>query len=144
MNNIRIRILLAWIITTALYLSGSWLREGYLSSNNNNNNNRSDTSRKDDHDGHHLNITIASSIKGRYNSTGPFTLAPNTVVKNPLFPGWYADPEIHFFENRFWIYPTTSDNYDKQTFFEAFSSSDLINWTNEGKKIGFSANTLVD
>ncbi len=54
-------------------------------------------------------------------------------MPNPLFPGWYADPELHFFEGRFWIYPTTSRPYHEQTFFEAWSSSDLDNWTNEGR-----------
>ena len=72
---------------------------------------------------------------------------------NPVFPGWYADPEGIIFGNQYWIYPTYSDDYGdadrselitseqismqkntinpqylKQTFFNAFSSSDLINW----------------
>lgn len=51
---------------------------------------------------------------------------------NPLFPGWYADPEIHCFGGRYYIYPTTSRPYDEQTYFECFSSADLTNWTNEG------------
>lgn len=48
---------------------------------------------------------------------------------NPLFPGWYADPDVCVFDGRYFIYPTTSDEYDRQTFFDAFSSPDLINWT---------------
>ena len=73
---------------------------------------------------------------------------------NPAFPGWYADPEGIIFGNEFWIYPTYSDDfgepdrsdkftyqqieaqkntineqYLKQTFFNAFSSEDLIKWT---------------
>jgi len=72
---------------------------------------------------------------------------------NPLFPGWYADPEGTIFGNEYWIYPTYSgetgdldsvvvlsekqkqlqkntinQQYLKQTFFDAFSSPDLINW----------------
>jgi len=47
---------------------------------------------------------------------------------NPLFPGWYADPEAALFNNTYWIYPTYSASYDKQVFFDAFSSSDLVNW----------------
>ncbi|HRU13160.1 MAG TPA: arabinan endo-1,5-alpha-L-arabinosidase, partial [Dysgonamonadaceae bacterium] len=27
---------------------------------------------------------------------------------NPLFPGWYADPEAAIFNNRYWIFPTYS------------------------------------
>lgn len=48
---------------------------------------------------------------------------------NPVFPGWYADPEGIIFNNRYWIYPTFSAPYDKQVFLDAFSSTDLINWT---------------
>lgn len=47
---------------------------------------------------------------------------------NPLFPGWYADPEGAVFGNRYWIYPTYSDAYEKQVFLDAFSSRDLIKW----------------
>ncbi|GGB17769.1 glycoside hydrolase family 43 protein [Puia dinghuensis] len=48
---------------------------------------------------------------------------------NPIFPGWYADPEAAVFDNAYWVYPTYSDKYDKQVFFDAFSSPDLIHWT---------------
>jgi beta-xylosidase len=48
---------------------------------------------------------------------------------NPIFPGWYADPEAHVFARRYWVYPTTSAPYDEQTYMDAFSSSDLVTWT---------------
>ena len=48
---------------------------------------------------------------------------------NPVFTGWYADPEAAILNGKYWIYPTYSDVYDKQVFFDAFSSSDLIHWT---------------
>lgn len=47
---------------------------------------------------------------------------------NPLFPGWYADPEGAVFNNRYWVYPTFSDVYERQVFLDAFSSKDLIHW----------------
>lgn len=72
---------------------------------------------------------------------------------NPIIKGWYADPEGTIFGSRYWIYPTYSDDYGqpdrsqeftarqkklqqhtinpqylKQTFFNAFSSEDLIHW----------------
>jgi beta-xylosidase len=72
---------------------------------------------------------------------------------NPVFPGWYADPEAIIFDSTYWIYPTYSDDYEKpdrsqyfseyqkqlqkntinpqylkQTFLNAFSSPDLTNW----------------
>lgn len=49
--------------------------------------------------------------------------------QNPVFPGWYADPEGIVYGDRFWIYPTFSAPYDQQVFFDAFSSLDLVNWT---------------
>lgn len=75
------------------------------------------------------------------------------LVGNPVFPGWYADPEGIIFGDTYWIYPTFSEDfgepqrptefteeqlkirkntinpqYLKQTFFDAFSSKDLSNW----------------
>ncbi len=48
---------------------------------------------------------------------------------NPVFPGWYADPEGAIFNNEYWIFPTYSAPYNKQVFMDAFSSKDLTNWT---------------
>ncbi|MFC2168259.1 glycoside hydrolase family 43 protein [Acidobacteriota bacterium] len=73
---------------------------------------------------------------------------------NPVFEGWYADPEGIIYGDTFWIFPTMSEFYGevppppqlspkqkelqkntinpqylKQTYFDAFSSKDLINWT---------------
>ena len=47
---------------------------------------------------------------------------------NPIFPGWYADPEAHVFAHQYWVYPTTSAPYDQQTYMDAFSSPDLVTW----------------
>lgn len=77
------------------------------------------------------------------------------TLGNPIAPGWYADPELRIFDKTYWIYPTYSDGdgteksithftplqqqmrtapgvyapFLKQTFFNAFSSKDLIHWT---------------
>jgi beta-xylosidase len=78
------------------------------------------------------------------------------LAANPIVDGWYADPEIRLFAGRYWIYPTYSDDfgkpvrsrtftdrqkqmrarsdliwepYLKQTFLDAFSSTDLVHWT---------------
>lgn len=81
--------------------------------------------------------------------------AAGVHAANPIVRGWYADPEIRVFAGRYWIYPTYSDDdgtpdvsprftarqradrlrhtvrpsYVKQTFFNAFSSPDLVHWT---------------
>jgi beta-xylosidase len=46
-----------------------------------------------------------------------------------VLQGWYADPEAHVFEGRYWIFPTYSALYNRQTFLDAFSSADLVTWT---------------
>lgn len=69
---------------------------------------------------------------------------------NPVLKGWYADPEAIIYGNQYWIFPTYSDDvshspekvipqtakqklainpqYLKQTFFDTFSSPDLVHW----------------
>ena len=55
-------------------------------------------------------------------------LAQQRRSGNPIFPGWYADPEAVVFGKKCWVFPTYSAEYDKQLFFDAFSSSDLVKW----------------
>src|SRR5215467_11970898 len=57
-----------------------------------------------------------------------YALAQAPKSGNPIFPGWYADPEARIFQNEYWIYPTYSAPYDEQVFMDAFSSKDLITW----------------
>ena len=52
---------------------------------------------------------------------------------NPVFAGWYADPEAEVFGKQYWIYPTYSAPFDKQVFFDAFSSPDLVHWTKHSR-----------
>lgn len=47
---------------------------------------------------------------------------------NPVIEGWYADPEVAVFADRYWIYPTYSARFENQVFMDAFSSPDLVNW----------------
>ncbi|MFY0255750.1 glycoside hydrolase family 43 protein [Chitinophaga sp. 30R24] len=60
-------------------------------------------------------LSIAQEKKAKYSG-------------NPVFPGWYADPEGVVFGKDYWIYPTFSAAYDQQVFFDAFSSPDLVTW----------------
>lgn len=48
---------------------------------------------------------------------------------NPLFEGWYADPEGIVFDGQLWIYPTYSQPFKQQLHLDAFSSKDLKKWT---------------
>ena len=48
---------------------------------------------------------------------------------NPIFEGWYADPEGVIFGDTYWVYPTWSKPFPEQLHFDAFSSKDLVTWT---------------
>lgn len=52
---------------------------------------------------------------------------------NPIFKGWYADPEGIIFDKQYWIFPTYSDKYEKQVYMDAFSSKDLLQWKKYSK-----------
>jgi beta-xylosidase len=54
---------------------------------------------------------------------------PAPHAGNPIFPGWYADPEAAIFGSQYWIYPTYSAPYEQQVYLDAFSSPDLVHWT---------------
>ncbi len=58
-----------------------------------------------------------------------------SIDNNPVLEGYYADPEILWSEknDKFYLYPT-SDGYLNWsgTYFKTFSSTDLVNWTDEG------------
>jgi hypothetical protein len=58
--------------------------------------------------------------------------APKTT-KGPAIPGLFADPHIATFNGRYYLYPTT-DGYAgwSGTYYKAFSSTDLVNWTDHG------------
>ena len=57
-----------------------------------------------------------------------FAQAPKKTSGNPIFEGWYADPEAVILNKEYWIFPTFSAKYKDQIFFDAFSSKDLVNW----------------
>ncbi|GAA3233193.1 family 43 glycosylhydrolase [Dactylosporangium siamense] len=56
-----------------------------------------------------------------------------TALKNPVIPGYFADPQIEYLAGRYWIYPTSDGYADwSGTRFRAFSSPDLAVWTDNG------------
>jgi beta-xylosidase len=66
---------------------------------------------------------LATSFAGHAQATKP------RLSGNPLFPGWYADPEAAIFNKQYWLYPTYSAPYAEQVHLDAFSSPDLVHWT---------------
>jgi beta-xylosidase len=78
---------------------------------------------------------VASAPSWELSSLARPTVAAGAKSKsgNPIFPGWYADPEGVIYGNQCWIYPTYSAAYDQQVFFDAFSSPDLVTWTKHSR-----------
>lgn len=72
-----------------------------------------------------LLLLSAICLQGAVAQKRPF----KKTSGNPIFPGWYADPEAAIFSKAYWVYPTFSDKYEKQVHFDAFSSTDLVTWT---------------
>jgi len=73
------------------------------------------------------------------NQTKNQTTEEKKTSGNPVIEDWYADPEGIIFDDKYWIYPTYSYEYDKQVFMDAFSSPDLVNWTKHERIIDTSA-----
>ncbi len=65
-----------------------------------------------------------------FRLTAPW--APRTN-KGPVIPGLFADPHLTSVNGRYYLYPTT-DGYAgwSGTYYKAFSSPDLVNWTDHG------------
>lgn len=102
----------------------------------------------------------SAGIVGRIGRSAVVVAMAGTLVsaegvapaRNPIVPGWYADPEIRRFGDSYWIFPTTSEAprgapapvlsaeqralrdkagrpaYLTQTYLDAFSSKDLRHW----------------
>ncbi|MFF4032545.1 family 43 glycosylhydrolase [Streptomyces sviceus] len=52
---------------------------------------------------------------------------------SPVLPGLNADPDVHCLNGEYWIYPTTDGfNGWSGTRFKAYSSKDLVRWTDHG------------
>ncbi|RZK54561.1 MAG: arabinan endo-1,5-alpha-L-arabinosidase [Hymenobacter sp.] len=64
-------------------------------------------------------------------ATGAAAQAPRPAATsgNPIFSGWYADPEAAIFGKEYWVYPTYSVPFNQQVYLDAFSSPDLVHWT---------------
>ncbi len=84
-------------------------------------------------------------LKDTYNlkNTNKITIEKNgestqwTIVAgvgtNPCIPGQYADPDIDYFNGKYYIYPTTDGFSGWSGYqFHCFSSTDLVNWVDEG------------
>lgn len=83
-----------------------------------------------------MTLDLREDVEVEVTSDGKsdiYTIKTPQYSNNPVLPGQYADPDIDYFDGKFWIYPTT-DGYPgwSGTKFHAFSSPDMVNWEDEG------------
>ncbi|MBX0290338.1 glycoside hydrolase family 43 protein [Hymenobacter sp. HSC-4F20] len=76
-----------------------------------------------------LLLTQQAYAQATTSGAGPKPATAARTSGNPIFPGWYADPEAVIFGKQYWVYPTYSAPFDQQVFMDAFSSPDLVHWT---------------
>ncbi len=76
-------------------------------------------------------VTVTAAIPEKRTET--YTIKTPKIALNPVLPGQYADPDIDYFNGKYWIYPTT-DGFSGWggSVFHAWSSEDLEDWTDEG------------
>ena len=83
----------------------------------------------------HLTADEADKLENYWKQNKRKFVSTASIQKNPVIPGYYADPEVMYSEKtkRYYIYPTCDGipNWGS-TLFKAFSSDDLVNWKEEG------------
>ncbi|GGH61690.1 GH43 family beta-xylosidase [Filimonas zeae] len=80
----------------------------------------------------------AKNDTSRTKLATPGLLSTNVVAQaaigkmsgNPILPLYTADPDIIYANGKYYIYPTANGTGTSQ--FHAYSSTDLLNWTDEG------------
>lgn len=86
-----------------------------------------------------ITITVLTALLFSACSSSKKNEEPVQFSGNPIFEGWYADPEGMILDNQYWVFPTFSAEYEDQVFLDAFSSPDLVNWTKHKSVIDTSA-----
>ncbi|WP_285680286.1 family 43 glycosylhydrolase [Actinoplanes sp. NBRC 103695] len=78
-------------------------------------------------------VAAVAGIVAVTAAAAPASAAPpdytTAEAGNPFVAGWYADPDVAIYNNRYYVFPTSSRPYAEQTYLDAFSSTDLVNWT---------------
>lgn len=79
-----------------------------------------------------LSTPVTYTVTGADGATATWTVEAR-LMRSPVLPGLYADPNIAVFGDRFYLYATT-DGFAgwSGTKFSVFSSADLVNWTDHG------------
>jgi hypothetical protein len=80
-------------------------------------------------------VDTSATNPGTFAADSSFRVTAPWVAgtRSPVIKGLYGDPNIAHLDGRYYIYPTT-DGYNgwSGSRFKAFSSTDLVNWTDHG------------
>ncbi|MBW8864165.1 MAG: family 43 glycosylhydrolase, partial [Verrucomicrobia bacterium] len=82
-------------------------------------------------------LTATVTDNNGLSSSSSVSLAitnPAPTIKNPILPSHHADPYIGYLAGQYWIYPTSEDTKS----FHAFSSSNLVDWVDQGEVFNLS------
>lgn len=81
---------------------------------------------------HDFSKPVTYEVTGSDGTRRTWTVSA-LVMKSPVLPGLNADPNIVRFGDTFYMYPTT-DGFEgwSGTQFKAYSSTDLVHWTDHG------------
>ncbi|MBK1881495.1 glycoside hydrolase family 43 protein [Luteolibacter pohnpeiensis] len=84
-----------------------------------------------------IQVANGASLAGIGATSGTVTISGNfspgpteasLLSGNPILPGWAADPEAIIYGDTYWIYPTYCGVPGTQTYYDGFSSKDLVHW----------------
>lgn len=77
------------------------------------------------------------------NSTGLWSVVlcvccvAGALAQKPILPGFHADPSIHEWDGKYWLYPSTdepgSTSWKEMRRWSCFSSTNLVDWKDEGQ-----------
>ncbi|MDI1465358.1 family 43 glycosylhydrolase [Catellatospora sp. KI3] len=87
------------------------------------------------HRDYELWLDTSATNPGTFTADSSFLVGTPWAAgrRSPVIKGLYGDPNIAYLNGRYYLYPTT-DGYAgwSSTRFKAFSSTDLVNWTDHG------------
>lgn len=79
-------------------------------------------------------LAVPAWLAREMEDATPGTLAADPApAPPPVLEGFTADPSIRAFGNKYYLYPTSDKPHWQTTDFSVWSSTNLVDWKNEGK-----------
>jgi len=76
-----------------------------------------------------------------------FLCSVTIIAQKPILPDFHADPSIHYWDGKFWLYPSTdeagSTTWDQMRRWNCFSSTNLVDWKDEGEILDLAKNDVT-